>query len=258
MLTLSSVSLMYDDQPVLSDLSLEIGRGEFVCIIGGAGKSSLLKLLGGIEPPQQGQVLYEGVDIYHVNEHRYSEMQKASGFLFQDAALLANLSIFENVALPLRYHCRMSEHEIKNRISETFAQLEISLNSALRPAVFPLSTRKMVAFARALVLEPKLLFLDDPSGNIDRNARETVFKILLELKDNCTGVIVSQDLDLITQIADRILVLVEGKIIQDGTVREVFTSSDQRVQRIIAAMGRDNSSQSSQPRPERFDSKELP
>jgi len=260
MLALSSVSLSYDTQPVLHGLSLDIRRGEFVCIIGGSGKSSLLKVMGGIEPPQEGQVLYDGVDIYHVFDRKYSEMQKASGFLFQDAALLANLSIFENVALPLRYHCRMSEHEIRNRIFEVFDLLNISIRSDQRPAVFPLSIRKMVAFARALVLKPEILFLDDPTGNVDHTARETVIKTLLEMKcsSKIAGVIVSQDPDLITLVSDRIIVLHDGSIIQDSTVEKVFNSSDERVRSIIDAMGGDSDSQAMHVRLERRDSKELP
>ncbi|HOG65429.1 MAG TPA: ATP-binding cassette domain-containing protein, partial [Spirochaetota bacterium] len=89
MLSLSSVNLSYAAQDVLHGISLEVMRGEFLSIVGGSGKSSLLKVMGGIEPPQTGHVRYDSVDIYHVNDRKYSEMQQSSGFLFQDAALLA-------------------------------------------------------------------------------------------------------------------------------------------------------------------------
>ena len=260
MLSLSSVNLSYAAQDVLHGISLEVMRGEFLSIVGGSGKSSLLKVMGGIEPPQTGHVRYDSVDIYHVNDRKYSEMQQSSGFLFQDAALLANMSMFENVALPLRYHRRMSEQQIRSRVFEVFDILNISIKSDLRPAGFPLSVRKMVAFARAMVLDPEFLFLDDPTGNVDHNSREIVIKTLLDIKccSKTAAVIVSQDPDLITLTSDRIIVLHGGTIIQDGTVQEVFNSPDERVRDIMEGMGGESDSQSMYVRLEQREGKEQP
>jgi phospholipid/cholesterol/gamma-HCH transport system ATP-binding protein len=258
MLTLSSVSLAYDGNPVLFDISLDIKRGEFVSIIGGSGKSSLLKVLGGIEPPQEGLVLYDGTDIYRANDRKYSELQKSSGFLFQDAALLANLSIFENVALPLRYHCRVSEHEIRSQVLAVFEQLAFEIKSDQRPAGFPLSIRKMVGLARAIVLKPEILFLDEPTDNVDHTIRETVIKTLLDLKcaSKITGVIVSQDLDLVTLASDRIIVLDKGRIIMDNSIEQVFNSPDKRVRRYVDNMGGESETQAMHTRLDQRDGKE--
>jgi len=234
-IALNKATLSYDTLEVLRDITLDVPEGEFVFIMGNHGKSSLLKLMGGIEEPQRGSVLYGEENPYKGSDRKRSEVLKQTGHLLQDAALLANLSMFENTALPLRYHTRLSEEEIQARVSDIFSLLEIQIQADLRPAVFPLGARKMVALARALITEPRLLFLDDPSSGLDFSAKEKMIEILLNMKQRkeITAVFVTEDTSLIAPIADRVLILHEGTIIADDAPDAIPLSGDPRVRAIV-------------------------
>jgi phospholipid/cholesterol/gamma-HCH transport system ATP-binding protein len=167
---------------------------------------------------------------------------KNTGHLFQEAALLANMSIYDNIALPLRYHTNMPENEIKQKVWGVLGDLKLRIETDLRPASFPMSARKMAALARVLVMEPAMLFLDEPTSGLDRSASETLLRLCLKLKQEgkTTALIVSDDEHFISRLADRILVLHEGEIIADGTMTEIYASTDPYVHSTVARIGQDN------------------
>jgi len=243
-LALKNVSHTYEDLEVVRDVTLDTRQGECIGIIGksGCGKSSLLKIMAGLEQPRAGRVLYDGTELYHLSDRRFNEIQSRTGYVFQDAALLANLSIFENIALPIRYHTHLSETEIRTRVFDLLDRFELHLKTEQRPAVFALGTRKMVSLVRAIVLEPDCLFMDDPTGGIDRAARECALDSLLRLKKETrmTTIFVTQDNELLSLLADRLLVMHDHTLIADGTVTEILDSNNPEVRSIIESIDDDD------------------
>lgn len=243
-LALKNVSHTYEDLEVVRDVTLDTRQGECIGIIGksGCGKSSLLKIMAGLEQPLAGRVLYDGSELYHLSDRRFNEMQSRTGYVFQDAALLANLSIFENVALPIRYHSHLSETEIRTLVFDMLENLGVRIRTDQRPAVFPLGTRKMVSLARALVLKPEIVFMDDPTGGIDRASREYALDNLLRLKkeSRMTTIFVTQDNELLSLLADRLLFMHDHTLIADGTVSEILDSNNPEVRSIIESIDDDD------------------
>jgi phospholipid/cholesterol/gamma-HCH transport system ATP-binding protein len=250
-LSLQKATLAYDSNEVLKNISLDIHQGEYVFIFGESSKTSLLKLMGGLEEPQTGSVLYGNNNLYAGSDYERSEMLRSTGHLFQNAALIANLSMFENVALPLRYHTKLKDEEIREKVQEVFSMLDIHIRHDQRPAVFTLGICKMVALARALVLNPDMLFLDDPTSGLEHGAREKMLRVLsaMRRRKDVTAVFVSQYMDIVRHLADRILVLYENTLIADDSAAAVLNSKDKRVHDIIAKMGSDDAlkSESAQP-----------
>jgi len=230
------LDLSYDQLEVLKDITLDIRPGEFVFILGDNGKSSLLKLLGGLEEPKRGILLHGGSNVFRGSEAKRIDLLKNTGHLFQEAALIANLTMYDNIALPLRYHTSLSEKEIKERVFDMLEKLKLHIQTDLRPVSFPMGVRKIAALARALIMEPAMLFLDDPSSGIERGAREAMLQVFLKLKQQgkSTAIFVSEDGRFIAQLADRIIILHDGKIIADGTNAEIFASRDPYVCDITA------------------------
>jgi phospholipid/cholesterol/gamma-HCH transport system ATP-binding protein len=249
-ISLHKATLSYGGVEVLREITLDIREGEFVFIFGDSGKSSLLKLMGGIEEPQGGTVLHGENNPYKGSDRKRSEVLKNTGHLFQEAALLANLSLFENVALPLRYHSRLNEDEIRAQVTRMFSLLDMRVRTELRPAVFPLGVRKMVALARALILEPDKIFLDDLVNGLDHKSQEKMAKILLDIKrrKNISAVIITDEMEFVSLLADRILILHEGRLIADDSKTAIFNSEDPRVKSIIAQAENESSSQITQPK----------
>lgn len=246
-ISLRKISLSYGGPDTLRDITLDIRRGEFVFILGNSGKSSLLKLMGGIEHPSKGNILYGEENPYTGTDRRRCEILKQTGHLFQDAALLANISMFDNVALPLRYHTKLSEDEIQTRVFKMFARFDLRLQTDLRPAVFQLGMRKMVALARALILEPDKLFLDDLCSGLDLRARDKMANALLDIKrsNTVTAILITEDMEILSLLADRVLVLHDGSLIADDTKDAIFNSEDPRVEAILSLLGHETSSKNS-------------
>ncbi|MDR2733558.1 MAG: ATP-binding cassette domain-containing protein [Spirochaetota bacterium] len=244
--------LSYGKQEVLQDITLDIHEGKFVFILGDNGKSSLLKLLGGLEEPRQGTLLHGENNVFRGGDAKRIELLRNTGHLFQEAALIANLSMYENIALPLRYHTRLPEKEIRERVAGMMEELKLHIQTDLRPAVFPIGVRKIAALARALIMEPAMIFLDDPSSGIERSAREAMLRMLLKLKQQgkTTAMFVSEDGRYISQLADRVLILHDGKIIADGTDTEVFASKDPYVREIALRIGQENMANTMQTKPD--------
>jgi phospholipid/cholesterol/gamma-HCH transport system ATP-binding protein len=223
---------------ILKKVSLHIPRGRHVMITGlsGSGKTTLIKIIAGLIEPDRGEVYIEGVNIAKINRGKLFEMRTHMSFMFQTGALLNNLSVFDNIALPLNYHMDLPKDEIENRVISALDQFGLTGIRDSMPGHLSLGQRKLVGVARSLIIDPSILFIDEPIGVMDAIIREQMVTSLNTMRDNpsVTLVTVTHNIDYIKQHADYIAILHEGRIFAYGTRDEILKSHDPVLQRIMA------------------------
>jgi phospholipid/cholesterol/gamma-HCH transport system ATP-binding protein len=227
---------------VLRGLDLEIRDAETIVIIGrsGGGKSVLLKHLCGLLKPDKGKVLVEGVDIVPLDEQELTPIRKQFGFLFQSAALFDSMTLYDNVAFPLREE-RRPEAEIHKRVEESLTIVDLLQAQDKKPAELSGGMRKRAGLARAVVANPKYILYDEPTTGLDPIRADNINQLILRLHDqlHCTGVAVTHDMVSAYKIADRIALLHEGTIHVVGTPEEIQATQDPIVKQFITGIGDD-------------------
>jgi phospholipid/cholesterol/gamma-HCH transport system ATP-binding protein len=227
----------FDNKPVLRGLSLELKRGETLCVIGGSGtgKSVTLKHIVGLLRPDRGTVRICGTDIFETSNGQLGEIRKKIGFLFQGAALLNSLNVFENVALPLREHERPTEEEIKRQVEEKLALVGLEDAAEKTPDEISGGMKKRVGLARAIIRNPEIMLYDEPTAGLDPIMASTINELVLSLqkKLKVSSMIVTHDMSSVFRVADRIAMLLEGRVHKIGTKEEFRTTSDTKVQQFI-------------------------
>lgn len=210
----------------LKDVSLDIESGSICVIIGGsgAGKTTLLRLLVGLDRPTVGTIRLDGQETTSLSEPAMNQLRKGMGMVFQYSALLDSLSIFENVAFPLREHRRdMTEKEVRSRVLEKLHALDLRGIEERLPSELSGGMRKRAALARALMLEPKALFYDEPTSGLDPLSARLVDRLIAETRDKfgVTSVVISHDMAGALNVADQIHLLSEGQVCASGTPTEL-------------------------------------
>src|SRR5271165_4176562 len=210
--------------PALRGVSLKVETGELVALLGpsGSGKTTLLRVVAGLEQPERGRVLFGDVDVSTL-----SLRDRRIGFVFQHYALFRHMSVLDNVAFGLRVrprHTRPSAEEIKRRARELLELVQLAGYEKRYPSQLSGGQRQRVALARALAIEPQVLLLDEPFGALDAKVRKELRQWLRRLHDeiHLTSVFVTHDQDEAMELADRVLVMNEGRVEQIGTPDEVF------------------------------------
>jgi sulfate transport system ATP-binding protein len=209
---------------VCDKLNLDIPAGELVALLGpsGSGKTTLLRIIAGLEVPDSGTVLFHGEDATNTDVR-----DRQVGFVFQHYALFAHMSIFENVAFGLRVRpkaTRPSEKEIRSKVTELLKLVQLAGQADRYPHQLSGGQRQRIALARALAVEPRVLLLDEPFGALDAKVRKELRRWLRRLHDemHVTSVFVTHDQEEAMEVADRIVVMNEGRIEQQGTPDEVY------------------------------------
>lgn len=227
----------YGARKVLKGIDLAVRDGEIMVIMGGSGsgKSTLLNHLLGLLLPSEGSVRLLGRDLSTLAPLEMLELRRHIGVAFQSGALFSSLSVAENIMLPLREHAELDE-----KTMEIIARLKLEVVSLagfgdLMPAELSGGMIKRAALARAIVMDPKLLFCDEPSAGLDPVVSSSIDDLILRLRDamGMTTVVVTHDLDSAFKIADRICVLDDGEIIALGSKGEIRASSNERVQNLL-------------------------
>src|ERR1700719_797563 len=227
----------FGDRAVINDISLTVQRGETLVIMGGSGcgKSTLLRHIIGSMKPTSGSVKIFGEEITTMNEREIAGVRTRFGMLFQSGALLASLTVGENVALPLLQHADDSVDEIEEIVEEKLQMVGLSGFEDLKPAEISGGMKKRVGLARALALDPELLFSDEPTSGLDPIMTAGVDPLTLKLTrgKGMTAVVVSHDMTSAFRIATRMIMLGHGGIVAQGTPDEIRASSNPEVQQFI-------------------------
>ncbi|HUZ18222.1 MAG TPA: ATP-binding cassette domain-containing protein [Spirochaetia bacterium] len=234
---LDKVDVIHGEKLVLEQVTLTFPPGETTVMLGpsGSGKSVLLKVAGGLILPDRGRVYLDGKNLHAMSERENQSFRRSNGFVFQDAALWANSTLFQNMSLPLRFHYpAMSEEEIANRIKRILDRIGFKENLSMRPADSSGGERKIVSFVRALVAEPQYIFMDEPLGEIDHQIGEQMLELIREQKRaGKTIIIVTHDPMLTSQLADSLVVLQNGRVIEHGPLSAVVRSTNPAVEAIL-------------------------
>ena len=237
MIKVVGVRRSFGEQEVLRGLDLEIATGEILVVIGrsGGGKSVLLKHLIGLLRPDSGHIFVDDIDITRLGRNALDRIRERYGVVFQGGALFDSMSVYDNVAFPLREKTRLRTAEIRQRVEEKLAQVGLEGMGAKNPAEISGGMRKRVAIARALVTEPEVVFFDEPTTGLDPILVNTIHHLIVELhrKFRFTAVVVSHEIPEIFQIADRVAMLHDGVIVDSGTPGAIQASPNAIVQQFI-------------------------
>jgi phospholipid/cholesterol/gamma-HCH transport system ATP-binding protein len=234
---LTDVHKSFGEQTVLNGLSLHVVPGEILVIMGrsGTGKSVTLKHVVGLERPDSGSVLVEGVDITRASREELNRIRGTMGLVFQSGALVNWLDVFDNVALPLREHLRLPEAEVRNRVLEGLDRVHLEGQTDKMPSALSGGMKKRVGIARALVTHPRILLYDEPTSGLDPVTTKHIDDLIQETREvtGATSVVVSHDLVSALRIADRIVMLHDGRVVAQGTPAEIRNSEHPEVRLFV-------------------------
>ncbi len=233
-------NLIYEvpQKRILDNVNLEVAQGEIVSIMGqsGSGKTTLLKLLTGLLTPTSGQIVIDGVDITQLTENELDEVRLKMGLVFQYAALLDSLTIYENIVFAVvRHRKRVKKSELDSLVRELLAQVELTGVEDRFPSELSGGMQKRVGLARALAMGPSIVYYDEPTSGLDPITSNTIDELIMGTRRRCqvTSVVVSHHLPSIFRISDHIAMLHQGSIVAYGTPDEVQSASESIVQEFI-------------------------
>lgn len=220
-------------------VSLQLRKGECLGLLGGSGqgKSVILRSLIGLEKPDSGQVLIDGEDIVPMNEEQLIAVRKKVAYVFQNGALFDSMSVYENLAYPLRAHTDMAEPEIAKRISELLGEFGLQGNEQVSPAALSGGMQKRVGLARAIIMEPKIVLYDEPTAGLDPYNTIRIQEMILRLKaKGVSAIFVTHDMPSAFAVCDRIALLFEGKIQAVGTREQLEQQPDSKLNRFVRGL----------------------
>jgi len=237
MIRLEDVHKQYGHQKVLDGVSFEIRTGSVSTIMGrsGAGKSVLIRHLIGLETPDSGKILIDNSNIVGMGARELNKIRRRFGVLFQEGALFDSVSVKENVAFPLREHLKLSEKRIADVVHEKLALVGMTGHEDKYPAALSGGMRKRVGLARALALDPELVFFDEPTSGLDPITKGVIYRLIEETHSvrSITYVLVSHDIEGVLDVSDEVMLLFEGKIAMKGTPEEIRSSADPAVRQFL-------------------------
>jgi phospholipid/cholesterol/gamma-HCH transport system ATP-binding protein len=241
MIEVRNLQKSFGAQRVLDQVNLRINKGESVVIIGrsGGGKSVLLKHLIGLLMPDAGEVLINGQNIVGMNERQLLAVRRNFGMLFQGAALFDSMTVAENIAFALRRQRGCKESEVRDKVREALAMVELAGIENKKPAELSGGMRKRVGLARAIVYRPEIVLYDEPTTGLDPVIADTIDQLIISIRQKLkvTSVVVTHDMRSARRIGQRIFMLYHGQIYFSGTADEIFASQDPVVYRFVNGIG---------------------
>jgi phospholipid/cholesterol/gamma-HCH transport system ATP-binding protein len=238
---MEGVSLTFD-QPILEDISLKADEGETIVIVGesGTGKSTALKLILRLLIPEKGRVLIDGEDITHLSFEEALKVRQKMGMVFQGAALFDSLTVFENVAYPLREHTDFSEDEIEARVREKLQFVDLEPDEVMDKLPSELSggMRKRVGIARGMANDPEIMLYDEPTSGLDPLTTGTITRLILKLQKELrvTSIVVSHDIRSVFRMATKVALLHERRIVFFGTPEEMSAAEDSYIRDFLGGL----------------------
>ncbi|MGC2294878.1 MAG: ABC transporter ATP-binding protein [Candidatus Acidiferrales bacterium] len=236
-ISVRNLRVKYGEREILHGIDFEVPAGETMVILGGSGsgKSTLLRTLVGLEIPSSGEIWIQGKDFASISEDERDELRKKMGMSFQGGALFGSMTVGENVALPLREHTRLDDSTIEIMVRLKLDQVGLSGFENYMPAQLSGGMKKRAAIARALAMDPEILFFDEPSAGLDPIIAAGIDELILKLKKafRITIVVVTHELASAFLIADRMIVLDKGVIVANATTKELQASQQPRVRQFL-------------------------
>ncbi len=237
---LRNVTFSYGDRVILRDLSLSVPRGKVTALMGasGGGKTTVLRLIGGQQKAQQGEVLVDGQDVGRMDAAQLYAARRRMGMLFQFGALFTDMDVFENVAFPLREHTDLPEELIRDIVLMKLHAVGLRGARDLMPSQISGGMARRVALARAIALDPQLIMYDEPFAGLDPISLGIAAQLIRQLNDamGLTTLVVSHDVEETFRVADHVIVLGPGTVAAQGTPDEVRASADPLVQQFVNAL----------------------
>ena len=238
MIEIEALHKSFDGFHVLKGISLPIQKGEVIALIGmsGSGKSVLLKHVAGLMAPDKGRVLVDGKDVVTLKGKALTQLRSRLGFLFQGGALFDSMTVFDNVAFPLREKTKLPEEEIKEKVMAELDQVGLSGAEEKYPSQISGGMKKRAALARELVWAPEIMLFDEPTTGLDPIIGHAILNLIDTLHERFqfTGIIVTHELEKVFKIVNRVAMLHEGVILAQGTPEEIVSSEDPIVQQFIS------------------------
>ncbi|HEV7195464.1 MAG TPA: ABC transporter ATP-binding protein, partial [Pedococcus sp.] len=238
---LRNVHKAFGQFKVLDGVTCRIPKGEISVLMGpsGTGKSVTLRHIVGLLPPDSGDIFVADRDVPLLNEDELLELRRGIGMLFQDGALFSSMSLYDNVAFPLRQHTKKSEGEIREIVMDRLTEVGMAGAEKRMPNELSGGMRKRAGFARALVMEPKILLFDEPDSGLDPVRTTLLCDLIREIsaKYKATSIVVSHDVGAVRRFADNIGILYKGKMRHFGNKKEIEESDDEFVHQFFNASG---------------------
>lgn len=230
MISLRQLTMAFGSKVVLDELNLDVYKGETLAVIGpsGSGKSTVIKVLTGLLVPTSGSVQIEGQETSGFDDDAWDELRCHMGVVFQYSALFDFLSVGENVAFGLRQHFKLPEAEVQSRVAALLEMVGMPGTQSMMPAELSGGMKKRVGLARALAMQPQVVFYDEPTSGLDPVMTMTISRLIRKTQQTLgvTSVLVTHDMESAYFAADRIAMLYKGKIVQVGTPDEIKRSSN--------------------------------
>jgi phospholipid/cholesterol/gamma-HCH transport system ATP-binding protein len=232
-----NVSFSYEDRPILKDISLSIPRGKLVAIMGGSGcgKTTLLRLLSGQQKPQQGEIIVGGQAVHKMNSAELFRFRRHLGMLFQFGALFTDLSVFDNIAFPLRENTDLPEEIIRDLVLMKLSAVGLRGTQDMKTPELSGGMARRVALARAIAFDPALILYDEPFTGLDPISLGVIASLIRKLNSalGATAIMVTHDIQHSLELADQVYFMARGAIIASGTPQEVLNSKDPWVYQFV-------------------------
>ena len=237
MIRIEDVYKSIDGNAVIRGVSLDVTRGEVLALIGksGTGKSVLLKHIPGLIKPDRGHITINGTNIGKLSNRKLMKMRRQIGFLFQGGALFDSMTVYDNVAFPLRENSKIKEEAIREKVMDGLLQVGLTGAEEKYPAELSGGMKKRAALARELIWEPEIMLFDEPASGLDPIMRNAILHLIKKLHERLrfTGILVSHEIPQVFEITDRVAMLHDGVITAVGTPEEILSSANPIVNQLI-------------------------
>mgnify|MGYP000011024732 CR=1 FL=1 len=237
MIEVKNLKKSFADKVILSDISFSIPHGQIVAIVGrsGVGKSVLLKCLIGLTKPDEGTIYLDNKLINSMNFHQLQKIRSQIGMVFQSGALFDSLNVAENIGLALRKLTKLKDHEIKSRIKDSLDSVDMQNTEELMPGELSGGMKKRIGIARAIAVQPSYLFYDEPTTGLDPVMTDSINRLIHKFQDTekITSVIITHELRTVFEVAERVIMLHDGKIEYDGKPNDFEKTENKIVQQFI-------------------------
>lgn len=229
-------SKTFGSKVVHRGVSFKVNKGECIGLIGGsgAGKSVILRSLIGLEKPDSGKILIHGTDITNFREKDLHEIRKKVAYVFQGGALFDSMTVYENLAYPLREHTTMSEAEIKAKIFEQLEEFGLAGNESIYPASLSGGMQKRVGLARAIIMGPEVILYDEPTAGLDPYNTKKIQEMIIRLKNKgATSILVTHDMPTAFAVCDRMVMILNGRVQAEARTEDIQKQNDSIISKFI-------------------------